>query len=235
MLLQFCKNLLLRIQLTYNTFNNANRWPFLLLPGVGVPRRGEVVGELIYLATRARIYNNVPPSSSFHSPFQTYVLQHPYQSAIYEIVSKKFRKKDRYVWSEWIYRLLLHPLTKRRSALKLTFWQKRRRNSNVFLSFSLYSVQEYSVLKEKRKKTSGNIWKICLKVLTFAPAFREEADAESASLIEAALRTSSSSFISLSQRETTRKRKKKKTFEIIWKIYLKVLTFASAFWKEKQF
>ena len=75
-------------------------YPLLLLPGVGVPRRGEVVGELIYLPTRARIYNNVPPSSSFHSPFQTYVLQHPYQSAIYEIVSKKFRKKDRYVWSE---------------------------------------------------------------------------------------------------------------------------------------
>ena len=50
-----------------------------------------------------------------------------------------------------------------------------------------------------------------MKVLTFAPAFREEADAESASLIEAALRTSSS-FISLSQRETTRKRKKKKNF-----------------------
>ena len=57
----------------------------------------------------------------------------------------------------------LHPLTKRRSALKLTFWQKRRRNSNVFLFFSLYSDQEYSILKEKRKKTSGNIWKICLK------------------------------------------------------------------------
>ena len=82
--------------------------------------------------------------------------------------------------------------------------------------------------RKKRKKTSGNIWKIYLKVLTFAPAFREDADAESASLIETALRTSSS-FISLSQRETTRKRKKKKTFEIIWKIYLKVLTFASAF------
>ena len=71
-----------------------------LLPGGGVPRRGEVVGELIYLPTRARIYNNVLPSSSFHTSFQTYVLQHPYQSAIYEIVSKKFRKKDRYVWSE---------------------------------------------------------------------------------------------------------------------------------------
>ena len=100
MLLQFCKNLLLRILLTYNTLNNANRWPFFLLPGGGVPRRGEVVGELIYLPTRARIYNNVPPSSSFHPPFQIYVLEHPYQSAIYEIVSKKLRKKDRYVWSE---------------------------------------------------------------------------------------------------------------------------------------
>ena len=64
--------------------------------------------------SRARIYNNVPPSPSFHPPFQNYVLQHSYQSAIYEIVSKKFRKKDRYVWSEWIYRLLLHPLSERR-------------------------------------------------------------------------------------------------------------------------
>ena len=144
-------------------------YPFLLLPGVGVPRRGEVVGELIYLATRARIYNNVPPSSSFHSPFQTYVLQHPYQSAIYEIVSKKFRKKDRYVWSEWIYRLLLHPLTKRRSALKLTFWQKRRRNSNVFLFFSLYSDQEYSVLKEKRKKLPEIFGRYAWKFLPLHP------------------------------------------------------------------
>ena len=66
------------------------------------------------------------------------------------------------------------------------------------------------------------------KVLTFAPAFREEADAESASLIEAALRTSSS-LISLSAKRDDEKKEKKKTFEIIWKIYLKVLTFASAF------
>ena len=65
------------------------------------PVGGEVVGELIYLPTRARIYNNVPPSSSFHSPFQTYVLEHPYQSAIYEIVSKKFRKK-RQICLEWM-------------------------------------------------------------------------------------------------------------------------------------
>ena len=128
----------------------------------------------------------------------------------------------------------MHPLTKRRSALKLTFWQKRCRNSNVFLSFSLYSDQEYSVLKEKRKKTSGNIWKIYLKVLTFAPAFREEADAESASLIEAALRTSSSSsFISLSQRETTRKRKKKKNFRNYLEDILKSSYLCIRFLKRK--
>ena len=160
--------------------------------------------------SRARIFNNVLPSPSFHPPFQTYVLQHPYQSAIYEIVSKKFRKKDRYVWSEWIYRLLLHPLTKRRSALKLTFWQKRRRNSNVFLSFSLYSDQEYRVLKEKRKKTSGNIWKICLKVLTFAPAFREDADAESASPDRGGAKNFFFFYLPFAKRDDEKKKKEKK-------------------------
>ena len=58
------------------------------------------IGGLQNVLRFLRIYNNVLPSPSFHPPFQTYVLQHPYQSAIYEIVSKKFRKKDRYVWSE---------------------------------------------------------------------------------------------------------------------------------------
>ena len=86
--------------------------------------------------------------------------------------------------------------------------------------------------KRKKKKTSGNIWKICLKVLTFAPAFREDADAESASLIEAALRTSSS-FISLSQRETTRKRKKKKNFRNYLEDILKSSYLCIRFLKRK--
>jgi len=73
-----------------------------------------------------------------------------------------------------------------------------------------------------------------LKVLTFAPAFREEADAESASLIEAALRTSSSSsFISLSQRETTRKRKKKKNFRNYLEDILKSSYLCIRFLKRK--
>jgi len=71
-----------------------------------------------------------------------------------------------------------------------------------------------------------------LKVLTFAPAFREEADAESASLIEAALRTSTS-FISLSQRETTRKRKKEKNFRNYLEDILKSSYLCIRFLKRK--
>lgn len=117
---------------------------------------------------------NVYPSVPAHTFFQKYVLQHPYQSTSYKIVSKNMRKNDRYIWSEWIYALLLHPLSKRRKALQLTFWQKRRKNSDVFLSFCLNSNQECGSRKEIWKKTSENIWKICDKVLTFAPAFRKE-------------------------------------------------------------
>ena len=56
------------------------------------------------------------------------------------------------------------------------------------------------------KKNFRNIWKLSGKVLTFAPAFQEMVSLEIDLLTETVLRTSSS-FISLSQRETTRKRK----------------------------
>ena len=104
-----------------------------------------------------------------------YVLQHPYQSTSYKIVSENLWKSVRYIWSEWIYPLLLHPLSKRRKALKLTFWQKRSKNSDSFLPFCPSFNQESGIGKEKRKKTSENIWKLCDKVLTFAPAFQTEA------------------------------------------------------------
>ena len=84
------------------------------------------------------------------------------------------RKNDRYIWIEWIYALLLHPLSKRRKALQLTFWQKRRKNSDVFLFFCLNSNQECGSRKEIWKKNFRNIWRLCDKVLTFAPAFRKE-------------------------------------------------------------
>ena len=42
-------------------------------------------------------------------------------------------------------------------------------------------------------------------------------------------------YLPYAKRDDEKKKKEKKTFEIIWKIYLKVITFASDFWKEKQF
>ena len=124
---------------------------------------------------RAHTYiYNVCPSVSAHTSFQKYVLQHPYQSTSYKLVSKNLWKNDRYIWSEWIYPLLLHPLSKRRKALKLTFWQKRILNSSKFLFFCAYSNQEWRCWKEIWKKNFRNIWKLSDKVLTFAPAFVEK-------------------------------------------------------------
>ena len=91
--------------------------------------------------TRTYIYN-VFPSTCLLTSFKTYVLQHAYQSTSYKIVLKNQWKNDRYIWSEWIYPVLLHPLSKRRKALKLTFWQKRILNSSKFLFFCSYSNQE---------------------------------------------------------------------------------------------
>lgn len=124
---------------------------------------------------RARIYNYVYIPVPVRVLPEKYVLQHPCQSTSYKIVSENLRKSVRYIWSEWIYPLLLHPLSKRRKALKLTFWQKRSKNSDSFLPFCPSFNQESGIGKEKRKKTSENIWKLCYKVLTFAPAFQTEA------------------------------------------------------------
>ena len=68
----------------------------------------------------------------------------------------------------------MHPLSKRRKALKLTFWQKRILNSSKFLFFCSYSNQEWRCRKEIWKKNFRNIWKLSDKVLTFAPAFVEK-------------------------------------------------------------
>jgi hypothetical protein len=85
-----------------------------------------------------------------------------------------------------------------------------------------------SLEKRKKKKNFRNIWKICLKVLTFAPAFQTK-PAPVVFRLRTVPGTFPFSFASLSHRETTRKKKKKKTSENIWKISDKVLTFASAF------
>ena len=118
--------------------------------------------------SRARIYN-VYPSVPAHTSFQKYVLQHSEESTWYKLVSKNLWKNDRYIWIEWIYALLLHPLSKRRKALQLTFWQKRRKNSDVFLSFCLNSNQECGGRKEIWKKLSKIFGGYVIKFLPLHP------------------------------------------------------------------
>ena len=91
-----------------------------------------------------------------------------------------------------------------------------------------------TLLKRNLKKNFRNMWKLSDKVLTFAPAFVEKqfknwlADGNGAKNVFFFF------YLPFDKRDDEKK-KKEKTSEIIWSIYLKVITFASAFWKEKQF
>ena len=122
--------------------------------------------------------------------------------------------------------------------MRLIFWQQRCMNWAKFLLFALLFFQKSVIEKEKWKKTSENIWKICNKVLTFAPAFRKEAIERLTTWTKAWCFELCFFYYLLSpfrQERRREKEKKEKTSENIWKIYLKVLTFATAFWKESQF
>ena len=122
--------------------------------------------------------------------------------------------------------------------MKLTFWQKRRRNSNVFLFFCLNSNQEYSILKEKRKKLPETFGRYVIKFLPLHPLSERRQSIIDLLIKKPVLLRTPFSFLfylPFAKRDDEKKKKRKKTSEIIWKIYLKVLTFASAFWKEKQF
>ena len=111
------------------------------------------------------------------------------------------------------------------------------RTLTFFFPFALISTKNTAVEKKFEKKLPKHL-EYMLKSSYLCTRFPKGMQSMIGLLIKkpVLLRTPfSSSFTSLSQRETTRKRKKKKTSEIIWSVCLKVLTFASAFWKEKQF
>ena len=68
--------------------------------------------------------------------------------------------------------LPLHPLSKRKQALIGILFTRRAVTASLFLCSPFRKRDDG---KKKKKKTSGKIWKICLKVLTFASAFEKEA------------------------------------------------------------
>ena len=114
----------------------------------------------------------------------------------------------------------------------LTFWQKRSRNPFLFSCYLVLFVSWIPPLKRKMKKNFRFIWSIWNKVLTFAPAFKMRA-ALFDNLFEIRAVTTVFFFVLPFAREMTwRKKKIKKTFENIWKVLNKVLTFASAFEKK---
>ena len=92
-----------------------------------------------------------------------------------------------------------------------------------------------TLLKRNLKKNFRNIWKLSDKVLTFAPAFVEKQFKNWLPDRNGAKNVFFFFYLPFDKRDDEKKEKRKKTSENIWKIYLKVFTFASAFWKEKQF
>ena len=112
------------------------------------------------------------------------------------------------------------------------------RTLTFFFPFALIPTKNAAVEKKFEKKTFENIWRLCDKVLTFAPAFRKECNRRLTCWLRNRFAKNSFLFffyLPFAKRDDEKKKKEKKTSEIIWSICLKVLTFASAFWKENQF
>ena len=82
------------------------------------------------------------------------------------------------------------------------------------------------------KKNFRFIWSIWNKVLTFAPAFKMRAALFDNLFEIRAVTTVLFLCSSFRKRDDLKKEKNKKTSENIWKIWNKVLTFASAFEKK---
>ena len=112
------------------------------------------------------------------------------------------------------------------------------RTLTFFFPFALIPTKNAAVEKKFEKKNFRNIWRLCDKVLIFAPAFRKDCNRRLTCWLRNRFAKNSFLFffyLPFAKRDDEKKKKEKKTSEIIWSICLKVLTFASAFWKENQF
>ena len=123
-----------------------------------------------FLSARMRIYYNVSLLSGFSSSLKIYVLQHICQSAFYKNVQEKREKIPLYIWLVCYKVLLLHPLSRTGAAM---YWHSDRNGVGTLTYFFCLGLVSFwnSPLKKQNEKTSENIWKIYLKVFTFASAF----------------------------------------------------------------
>ena len=114
-------------------------------------------------------------------------------------------------------------------------WHSDRNGYRTPASFSssvLIPTKDNAVEKKFEKKTSETFGSYLVKSLPLHPLLRKS-NLRIDILTEPVLRTFSSSFISLSQRETTRKRKKKKNFRKYLEDMLKSSYLCIRFLKRK--
>ena len=181
----------------------------------------------------ACVYIYCVSSFPFCFPFKNHVLQPVCQSVIYEKVLIFLIKKALYIWCVFPNPLLLHPLSRTRAAI---VWHSDRNGVGTLPFFLLFGAVCFmsGAFKKKNEKNFRFIWSIWNKVLTFAPAFKMRAALFDNLFEIRAVTTVLFLCSSFRKRDDLKKEKIKKTSENIWKICFKVLTFASAFWKEQQ-
>ena len=126
----------------------------------------------LFSFARMRIYYNVFLLSDFSSSFKNMF----FNMFINQRVTKKFsysvQKIPLYIWLVCYKVLLLHPLSRTGAAM---YWHSDRNGVGTLTYFFCLGLVSFwnSPLKKQNEKTSGNIWKIWNKVLTFAPAFKK--------------------------------------------------------------
>ena len=186
----------------------------------------------LFLSARMRIYYNVSLLPDFPSSLKKHVLQHICQSAFYKNVQEKLEKIPLYIWRVYYKVLLLHPLSRTGAAM---FWHSDRNGVGTltyFFCLGLVSFWIFPFEKAEWKKLPKTFGRYEIKFLPLHPLSKSKQRWLTLFLESGSVKQSF--FCSpFRKRDDGKKGRWKKTSENIWKIYLKVFTFASAFLKRK--
>ena len=147
-------------------------------------------------------------------------------------VQEKREKIPWYIWRVYYKVLLLHPLSRTGAAM---FWHSDRNGVGTltyFFCLGLVSFWNLPFEKADWKKLPKTFGRYEIKFLPLHSLSKSKQRWLTLFLESGSVKRIFSLF-SLSQERWREKGKMKKTSENIWKIYLKVFTFASAFLKRK--
>ena len=147
-------------------------------------------------------------------------------------VQEKLEKIPLYIWCVCYKVLLLHPLSRTGAAM---FWHSDRNGVGTltyFFCLGLVSFWNSPLKKQNEKKLPKTFGRYEIKFLPLHPLSKSKQRWLTLFLESGSVKQSfpCSPF---RKRDDGKKGRWKKTSENIWKIYLKVFTFASAFLKRK--